>query len=43
MGDADAAVSGLNFDYPDVFWPALRIHQTCKGARIAAGVNTFIV
>ena len=31
MGDADASVSGLTFDYPDVIRPALRIHHTQPG------------
>lgn len=43
MGDVDAAVSGLTFDYPDVIRPALRIHHTRPGARIAAGVYIMIV
>jgi malate dehydrogenase (oxaloacetate-decarboxylating)(NADP+) len=43
MGDADACVSGLTFDYPDVIRPALRIHHTRPGARIAAGVYIMIV
>ena len=43
MGDADAAISGLTFDYPDVIRPALRIHHTRPGARIAAGVYIMIV
>jgi malate dehydrogenase (oxaloacetate-decarboxylating)(NADP+) len=43
MGDADASVSGLTFDYPDVIRPALRIHHTRQGARIAAGVYIMIV
>jgi malate dehydrogenase (oxaloacetate-decarboxylating)(NADP+) len=43
MGDADAAVSGLTFDYPDVIRPALRIHHTRPGARIATGVYIMIV
>jgi len=43
MGDADAAVSGLTFDYPDVIRPALRIHHTQPGRRIAAGVYIMIV
>ncbi len=43
MGDADAMVSGLTFDYPDVIRPALRIHHTHPGARIAAGVYIMIV
>jgi malate dehydrogenase (oxaloacetate-decarboxylating)(NADP+) len=43
MGDADASVSGLTFDYPDVIRPALRIHHTQRGKRIAAGVYIMIV
>lgn len=43
MGDADALVSGLTFDYPDVIRPALRVHHTSPGARIAAGVYIMIV
>jgi malate dehydrogenase (oxaloacetate-decarboxylating)(NADP+) len=43
MGDADAFVSGLTYDYPDVIRPALRIHHTREGARIAAGVYIMIV
>ena len=43
MGDADALVSGLTFDYPDVIRPALRIHHTQSKARIAAGVYIMIV
>ncbi len=43
MGDADAFVSGLTYDYPDVIRPALRIHHTAKGAARAAGVYIMIV
>jgi len=43
MGDADASVSGLTFDYPDVIRPALRIHHTLPGRRIAAGVYIMII
>jgi len=43
MGDADAFVSGLTYDYPDVIRPALRIHHTRKGATRAAGVYIMIV
>jgi malate dehydrogenase (oxaloacetate-decarboxylating)(NADP+) len=42
MGDAEASVSGLTFDYPDVIRPALRIHHTQPGRRIAAGVYIII-
>jgi malate dehydrogenase (oxaloacetate-decarboxylating)(NADP+) len=43
MGDADAFISGLTFDYPDVIRPALRIHHTREGAARAAGVYIMIV
>ncbi len=42
-GDADAFVSGLTYDYPDVIRPALRIHHTAPGATRAAGVYIMIV
>jgi malate dehydrogenase (oxaloacetate-decarboxylating)(NADP+) len=43
MGEADAFVSGLTYDYPDVIRPALQIHHTHTGARRAAGVYIMIV
>jgi malate dehydrogenase (oxaloacetate-decarboxylating)(NADP+) len=43
MGDADAFVSGLTYDYPDVIRPALRVHHTAPGAARAAGVYIMIV
>jgi malate dehydrogenase (oxaloacetate-decarboxylating)(NADP+) len=43
MGDADAFVSGLTYDYPDVIRPSLQIHHTTKGATRAAGVYIMIV
>ncbi len=43
MGDADAFVSGLTYDYPDVIRPALRIHHTAADAKRAAGVYIMIV
>ncbi|TAK14712.1 MAG: NADP-dependent malic enzyme [Anaerolineae bacterium] len=43
MGDADAFVSGLTFEYPEVIRPALEIHHTSPDARIAAGVYIMIV
>jgi malate dehydrogenase (oxaloacetate-decarboxylating)(NADP+) len=43
MGDADAFVSGLTYDYPDVIRPALQVHHTAKGASRAAGVYLMIV
>ena len=43
MGDADAFVSGLTYDYPEVIRPSLQIHHTAKGAARAAGVYLMIV
>jgi malate dehydrogenase (oxaloacetate-decarboxylating)(NADP+) len=43
MGDADAFVSGLTYDYPEVIRPSLQIHHTTRGARRAAGVYIMIV
>lgn len=43
MGDADAFVSGLTFDYPEVIRPALQIHHTAAGLKRAAGVYIMIV
>jgi malate dehydrogenase (oxaloacetate-decarboxylating)(NADP+) len=43
MGDADAFVSGLTYDYPEVIRPALQVHHTARGAARAAGVYIMIV
>ncbi|MEW6400805.1 MAG: NADP-dependent malic enzyme [Chloroflexota bacterium] len=43
MGDADAFVSGLTYEYPDVIRPSLRIHHTEPGTARAAGVYIMIV
>jgi len=43
MGDADAFISGLTYDYPEVIRPALQIHHTHAGASRAAGVYIIIV
>jgi malate dehydrogenase (oxaloacetate-decarboxylating)(NADP+) len=43
MCDADAFVSGLSYDYPEVIRPALQIHHTGQGAKRAAGVYIMIV
>jgi malate dehydrogenase (oxaloacetate-decarboxylating)(NADP+) len=43
MGDADAFVSGLTYDYPEVIRPALQIHHTHPGIKRAAGVYIMIV
>lgn len=42
MGDADAFISGLTYDYPDVIRPALQVHGTAAGAARAAGVYIMI-
>lgn len=43
MGEADAFISGLTYDYPDVIRPALQIHHTRPGVQRAAGVYIMIV
>jgi malate dehydrogenase (oxaloacetate-decarboxylating)(NADP+) len=43
VGDADAFISGLTYDYPEVIRPSLQIHHTAKGATRAAGVYIMIV
>ncbi len=43
IGDAEAFVSGLTYDYPEVIRPALQIHHTIPGIRKAAGVYIMIV
>jgi malate dehydrogenase (oxaloacetate-decarboxylating)(NADP+) len=43
MGEADAFLSGLTYEYPDVIRPALQIHHTAKGVARAAGVYIMIV
>src|SRR5512147_2717113 len=43
MGDADAFVSGLTYDYPDVIRPALQIHHTRSESHRATGVYIMIV
>ena len=43
MGDADAFVSGLTHEYPEVIRPALQIHHTEKGTTRAAGVYILII
>ncbi len=43
MGDAEAFISGLTFEYPEVMRPALEIHHTREGVRRAAGVYIMIV
>ncbi|RLD02789.1 MAG: NADP-dependent malic enzyme [Chloroflexi bacterium] len=43
MGEADAVVSGLTYDYPDVLRPALKIHHTAEGTDLVAGLYIMIV
>jgi malate dehydrogenase (oxaloacetate-decarboxylating)(NADP+) len=43
MGEADAFVSGLTYDYPEVIRPALQIHHTQPDAARAAGVYLMII
>ena len=43
MGDADAFVSGLTHEYPEVIRPALQIHHTAPGITCAAGVYIMVV
>lgn len=43
MGDADAFVSGLTYEYPQVIRPALQIHHTRAGAKLVTGVYIMIV
>ena len=43
IGDADAFISGLTSDYPDVIRPSLQIHHTATGTARASGVYLMIV
>jgi malate dehydrogenase (oxaloacetate-decarboxylating)(NADP+) len=43
QGDADAFVSGLTYEYPEVIRPALEIFHTYPGVRRAAGAYVVIV
>ena len=43
MGDADAFISGLTYDYPAVIRPALQIFHTKPGVRRAAGLYIMVV
>jgi malate dehydrogenase (oxaloacetate-decarboxylating)(NADP+) len=43
MGDADAFVSGLTYDYPEVIRPALQIHHTRSNVTRVSGVYIMIV
>ncbi|MGD2027355.1 MAG: NADP-dependent malic enzyme, partial [Anaerolineales bacterium] len=43
MGDADAFVSGLTYEYPEVIRPALQIHHTAPETGRVSGVYIMIV
>jgi malate dehydrogenase (oxaloacetate-decarboxylating)(NADP+) len=43
MGDADAFVSGLTYEYPEVIRPALQIHHTTSSNSKVAGVYIMII
>jgi malate dehydrogenase (oxaloacetate-decarboxylating)(NADP+) len=43
MGDADAYLSGLNHNYPDVIRPALEVTGTAENVRKVAGMYIMIV
>jgi malate dehydrogenase (oxaloacetate-decarboxylating)(NADP+) len=43
MGDADAFVSGVVHDYPEVIRPALQIHHTHPDSVLVAGVYIMII
>ena len=42
MRDADAYISGLTYEYPEVMRPALQIFHTRPGVRLASGVYLMI-
>ena len=42
MGDADAFVSGLNHNYPDIIRPALQVVGTAEGIHKVAGMYMMI-
>lgn len=42
MNDADAYISGLTYEYPEVIRPALQLFHTRPGARLASGVYILI-
>ena len=43
MGDADAVVAGLTYDYPEILRPALQIHHTSPDVKRAAAAYIMIV
>ncbi len=42
-GDADAVLSGLTFNYPDVLRPALQVIGTAEGVSTVSGVYLMVV
>jgi malate dehydrogenase (oxaloacetate-decarboxylating)(NADP+) len=42
-GDADAYISGLTYDYPEVIRPALQVLSTRKRSELVAGVYIMII
>ncbi|MCC6804440.1 MAG: NADP-dependent malic enzyme [Anaerolineae bacterium] len=43
QGDADAFISGLSYEYPDVVRPALQVFHTRPGVARASGVYLMII
>jgi malate dehydrogenase (oxaloacetate-decarboxylating)(NADP+) len=43
MGDADAIVSGITREYPDVVRPALQVFGTHHGTDVASGIYMIVV
>ncbi len=43
MGDADCFVSGLTYEYAEVIRPALQIHRTRPGVKLAASLYLMLV
>lgn len=43
QGNADAFISGLTHEYPEVIRPALQIHHTAPGSTRAAGVYIMLI
>jgi len=43
MHDADAFISGLTYEYPEVIRPALQIHHTASDGRLVTGLYIMIV
>ena len=43
MGDADAFISGLTMEYPDVMRPALQVFGTMPDVQVACGVYLMVI